>query len=319
MTDADLIGYALDLLDPDERAAVEARLEANPAAAAELDRVRAALLPLEADREDDRPPPALATRTVARLASYLVADAPVPDAPRPPTSRPRSYPSADPPEPRYVGGRFRVDLVVAAGIGLVAVGLLLSFVNRARYASEVAACQNNLRVLHRGLAGYADTHAGRFPQVGTDPYPTAGTFVKALADAGQYPPGFYPTCPAAPRPVPGAATEPPASPVAYAYPLGHRTPEGIILGLWRSTDPADENDLLPAAADYPVSAAAPGGGPASPHRWGHNVLYVGGNVRFATVSTVGVDGDDIYRNRLGQVAAGVTRVDAVLGRAGDRP
>ena len=34
---------------------------------------------------------------------------------------------------------------------------------------------------------------------------------------------------------------------------------------------------------------------------------------------VGVDGDDIYRNQLGQVAAGVTRVDAVLGRAGDRP
>lgn len=209
--------------------------------------------------------------------------------------------------------------MVAAGISLVAVGLVLSFVNRARYASELAACQNNLRVLHQGLDGYADTHAGRFPQVGTDPYPTAGTFVKALADAGQYPAGFYPTCPAAPRPVPAAAAEPPVSPVAYAYPLGHRTPEGVVLGLGRSTDPTGENDLLPVAADYPMSAAAPGTGPTSPHRWGHNVLYVGGNVRFANVSTVGVDGDDIYRNQLGQVAAGVTRVDAVLGRAGDRP
>jgi hypothetical protein len=48
-------------------------------------------------------------------------------------------------------------------------------------------------------------------------------------------------------------------------------------------------------------------------------LFAGGNVRFATTATVGVNGDDIYRNQRGVVAAGVHRADAVLGVAGDRP
>ncbi|MDB5310716.1 MAG: hypothetical protein JWO38_4918 [Gemmataceae bacterium] len=336
MTDEDFIGYALDLLDPDERAAVDAHLTANPGAAAQFDLIRAALAPLEADREDDPPPPALATRTVARLAACLVAEGTRPAEPTPVDDVLRSVPSlsvspptpthrpvpTDGPESRAVGGRFRADLVVAAGIGLVAVGLALSFVNRARHANDLLACQNNMQTLHQGLTGYADAHAGRFPQVGVEGYPTAGSFVSALVDAGQCPPGFHPICPAAPRPDPTdvpTGLSAPVTPVAYAYPLGHRAPGGAVLGVWRSADPADENDLIPIAADYPTAAASPGSGPTSPHGWGHNVLYIGGNVRFATTSAVGVNGDDIYRNQFGQVAAGVDRSDAVLGRAQDRP
>src|SRR4051794_40917987 len=64
MTDEDLIGYALGLLDPAERAAVEAGVAADPDAAARLDRVKRAFAPLEPDRGDDDPPPGLALRTI---------------------------------------------------------------------------------------------------------------------------------------------------------------------------------------------------------------------------------------------------------------
>lgn len=319
MTHDDHIGYALDLLDADERIAMEARFAAHPEAAALQESVRAALALLELARDEIVPPSGLATRTIGRLAAELVETEP--RTPGEPLAKPsglepiRRSVSREGADSRSVGGRFRLDLIVAVGIGLFAVGLGLSFVNRARQSSEVMACQNNLRMLHQGLSGYADTHGGRFPQVGTEAYPTADTFVQALKDAGQCPPGFHAVCPVAARPDSAHAVQP----VSYAYSLGHRAPNNAILGQWRSTDSAAENDLIPLSADYPVASAAPGGGPTSGHRYGHNVLFMNGNVRFATVATVGVDGDDIYRNQYGAVAAGVSRVDTVLGRAGDMP
>jgi len=300
MTHDDYIGYALNLLEPSERDAVAAHLAANPDAAALVNRLQAALSPFETDHGIN-PPANLASRTVARLASILVDEPTVPSA--------ALVASVDRPETKQVGGRFRFDLIVAVGIGFLVLGLALSFVNRARTASDVLACQNNLRTLHAGLTGYADTHAGRFPQVGTEAYPTADSFVQALTDSGQCPPGFHANCPAAPA----------AAHVSYAYALGHRTSNNMVQGQWRSADGASENDLIPISADYPAADVAPAGGLTSGHQAGHNVLYVGGHVRYATVATVGVNGDDIYRNHFGAVAAGINRTDTVLGRNGDIP
>lgn len=301
MTDDDHIGYALDLLEPAEREAMAARIATDSRAAAMLARVQAALAPLEADREIPLPAE-LANRTIARLASQLVIEGPT----VPSTSL---VASVDRPETRLVGGRFRFDLIVAAGIGFLALGLALSFVNRARSAQELLICQNNLRTLHSGLTAYADTNGGRFPQVGTEAYPTADSFVKALNDAGQCPPGFHANCPAAPDSVH----------VSYTYPLGHRTSGNLVQGAWRVPAGDAENDLIPISADFPAPGSAPGYGPVSGHRVGHNVLFVGGHVRFATSANVGINGDDIYRNQLGAVAAGISRVDSVLGRTGDVP
>jgi hypothetical protein len=320
MTDEDFIGYLMNLLGPDERAGVEAYLAAHPAAAARVERLRAALAPLEADREPDPPRDGLAFRTIGRLAAYLVEHEPRPpaapsraaehDADTAPELEPlrparRAAPPTDP-EARFVGGRFRAELFVAAGIGLVALGLVLSGVNRARHQQQVAACQNNLQVLYRGLSGYSEIHDKKFPQVGVEGRPTAGTYVAALADAGQLPQGFALTCPADPT-------------IGYAYTLGYRDAAGELVGLRRSDDPGADNDLIPISADYPSAQACPGSGPASPHRRVMNVLFVGGNVRPTYTALVGPGGDDIYRNRHGQVSAGVDRADAVLGRAGDRP
>src|SRR5262249_23764719 len=160
---------------------------------------------------------------------------------------------------------------------------------------------------------YADTHDGRFPQVGVGPYTTAGTFTAPLAETGQLPPGFTPTCPAGRRPSePGAAP----APAPYTYTLGYRGPHGELLGPCRP-EPGGENDLLPIAADSPAADAVPCQGPVSPHGRGQFVLYVGGQVRFATTAQAGLNGDHIYQNFNGQVAAGLERSDTVLGRAGD--
>jgi prepilin-type processing-associated H-X9-DG protein len=156
-------------------------------------------------------------------------------------------------------------------------------------------------------------HADRFPQVGTEAYPVAGSFVAALADAGQVPPGFRPACPAAGgTPVADARAVPPSA-VGYAYTLGHRGPGGTVQCLHRTHAAGEENDLLPVCADVPAATTV------APHAHGQNVLFAGGHVRFATVPTVGVNGDDIYLNLFGRVAAGVDRADAVLGVGADRP
>ncbi len=319
----DLPGYHLDLLDPAERAAVAARVASDPDAAARLARLRAAFPPLAADAAPE-PPPGLALRTLARVAEYVVATEPQ----RPMTTTPvdviaadvapervgpRRLPVTDRPEARTLGGRFRLELVVAAGIGMFGVGLAATFITKARQHSDTVACQANLMTLNQGLSGYADANAGRFPQVGTDSHPVAGSFVAALAEAGQVPPGFRPACPAAGGTPVADARAVPTTSVGYAYTLGHRGADGLVLGPRRAARSDEENDLIPVCADIPVGTAG------APHAHGQNVLFAGGNVRFTTIPTVGINGDDIYRNNLGRVAAGLDRVDAVLGVGSDRP
>lgn len=346
MPDEDLIGYLFDLLDPNERAAVAARVNADPELATRLEQLRAASAPMLAVMEverDDPPaaPPGLAMRTIAKVAAHIVEHEPRQPEPEPaesavaaflrefaadtsaemefgsgtrakqPTSTRRPAPPAsDGPEFRS-GFRFRADLLVAACIAFVGIGLVLSGVAKARYESRVAACQNSLRTLHSGLAGYADTDSqGRYPQIGTAALPTADTFAASLADLGYLPADYKPGCPA------GDGCP------AYTYTLGFRGPNDELIGLRRPMDsagPGQENDLMPISADCPSSSAAPGAGPVSPHGRCMNVLFVGGNVRLTTSPNIGPRGDDIYRNVYGQVAAGANQGDAVLGRPGDRP
>lgn len=343
MADEELIGYLFDLLDPDDRAAVAARLEADPEVAARLDRLRMDAAPMlsvmEAEREEPpEPPPGLAVRAVAAVARHVVAHEPreagvetaqaavaaflrqYTDAPRelnfdhgtrakPSRCEPRPAPPVDRPEFRS-GARLRADVLVAACIAFVGFGLVLSGVAKARHDSRVTACQNSMRTLYGGLAGYADSDPqGRYPQIGTPTHPTAETFAASLADLGYLPAGYTPACPAAPGPAP------------YAYTLGFRGPNDELLGLRRPTDgsASEEGELMPVAADYPSGSAAPGDGPLSPHGRSMNVLFVGGNVRLTTRAEVGPGGDHIYCNVDGRVQRGANSRDAVLGRPGDRP
>lgn len=346
MSDEDLIGYLFDLLDPNDRAAVAACVDADTEVAARLERLRAAAAPVlataEAERDDPpEPQPGLAVRAIAKVAQYVVEHEPRASEPeRPETAMSaflRGYnsdapvefefepgtrakvpgataapapPASDGPDPQP-GRRFRADLIVAAGIAFLGLGLVFSGIAKARQQQRVYACQNSLRTLHTGLAGYADSDPqSRYPQIGTAAYPTADTFAASLTDLGHLPAGYRPGCPAS------------ADYAAYAYTLGFRGPNDELVGLRRSNaaSPAgDEYDLMPISADFPTASAAPCAGPLSPHAGCMNVLFVGGNVRLTTSPFVGPGGDDIYRNVYNVVGAGANRSDAVLGRPGDRP
>ena len=308
-----LLGYVLDALDPADTAAVEAHLRAHPGDTAKLDRLRRVLAPLAADRDGYDPPPGLAAATLARVAAL-------------PPVVPAAWPKAPADAPVFAGRR-RAEAVIAAGIAVLAFGMVLGGVQKVRRDNQLAACQNNLRAMYQGLTDYADVHNGRYPRVGGPDAPTAGSFVSTLVAAGQCPADLKLVCPATPDPAPEAVDfhpDPFAPPgpdvvrhVGYAYTLGYRGPAGGLLGLRRDDGPG--GDQIPVAADLPALPVAPSAGPVSPHGRGQNVLFTDGRVQFFTQATVGPAGDDIYRNDAGRVRAGLHPLDASLGRATDEP
>jgi prepilin-type processing-associated H-X9-DG protein len=312
--DHDLIGYLLQIDDPDARAQVEAALRDDPDLARRLAALTVAVDPLEADRAIPEPPPGLVTRTIGRVAQHVVETngAPSSAVDGPPVGEmlARMTPerlrqlvevmdrSAGPPSRR------RPDVFVVASLAVLALGLLLAAVPYWRHRQNVAACQNQMRDFHLALNTYSETHEGRFPQVGDAAHPTAGSFMPLLREAGVLPAKGNLACPAAD-----------SSAAVYAYTLGYRDQSGELHGLRRDPN-APTNDLLPILADRPPAARV-GAGPD--HQTGQNVLFVGGHVAFCTSTNVGVNGDEIYRNWNSKVAAGLHPFDTALGYDTDVP
>lgn len=332
-----LIGYALKALPPAETAEVERLLAADPCAEKKLARVRGLLEPLAADPAPE-PPPGLAVAAIARLAAHLVDHKlPVEDPPPPPTEElppavvgsdlhpilgesavtfeelpvvPAPPVPAAPPRRPFFLSRW-VELGLVASIAFLAVGLATTGIMKARHASQVEACKNQMMVLHGGLSGYADAHQDQFPKVGTPTAPTAGAFINELVAGGQLPASVKAVCPSE-APADGDLTR-----VSYVYTLGYQS-HGQLLGIRRRVEGVSD-ELTPLLADLPTPSASPSDGPVSPHGRGQNILYGDGHVRYSLFATVGPDGDDIYRNDEGRVRAGLHRLDASLGRATDVP
>lgn len=235
------------------------------------------------------------------------------------------------PRQRFLPGWLRPDLVVAVGIGILAAGLVVVGIDRSRDFYRFSACQGNLSRLYQALVTYSDTHEGEFPKIDAERYPTAGHFTAALKEAEYNPtkfgfswhdPGFREPDACLLEALRNGWHEEVPSRVQYAYSLGYRTADGQLHGLRRHGADAS-SDLLPIAADFPWRDSSH---PAtlseelySPHRRGHNVLYVGGHVRTGKTPHMGLDDDDIYHNQAGQPRAGLHSQDAVLGRPNDRP
>jgi hypothetical protein len=308
-----LIGFLLEALDSEQQQAVAARLDADPALRARLEVLRNMLAPLALDDESPEPPRGLAASTLSRIAEY----------------RSRSLPQAPVVTPYQRDTRNRrsfrrADAVVAALLLILIVPLVITGVARGwRDHAQRAACANNLRELGGALQRYADHHDGRFPQLHpAGPQSFAGSFIPVLHESGALTPDAPVVCPGdgtPPRTLPSLAAledlywhQPEAFAAAirdlggsYAYAMGYQE-NGQLHGPNRGDD-----EHTPILADR-LPPAAVGNSPNHGGA-GQNVLYIGGNVAWCTLRTVGVNADDIYLNRRAEVRAGVCREDAVLG------
>jgi hypothetical protein len=320
MTQEHLVEYLLNTLDPTTRRAVEAYLRTHPDAAARVEQLRQTLAPWDAGAEALAPPPDLVRRTLERVAGRRAG--PLPAAPRRFTW-----------EVGGSGRRFRrADLAVAAAVLLLVGGLVAAWLPGARARANELACQNQMRVVWHALEQYSEApqNHGEFPRVEANgPRSVAGAFVPMLQDAGYLPPDVSLVCsatgePAGPRPslheleqlyrdqpdtfksVAGTLAG------TYAYTLGYGDANGTLVGLGR-----ESGDYLPLLADAPPPAAT---GLSLNHGGrGQNVLYIGGNVRWCTQRSVGVNGDDIYLNQDGKLRTGRNWGDTVLAPSGATP
>jgi hypothetical protein len=321
-----LVGYLLKALDLDTQREVEGYLRGNPEAQRRLELLRQALEPLAADREEIAPPSGLRIRTLARVAEYRCRD--LPPAPSPPPMR------TTVPGPSWWR---RVDVLVAASLLFICVGLLLPWLAHAHHVRDIVACKANLSLLHKALIAYSDQHNQELPRVEEmPPQNFAGVFVPVLYDEG-YLRGVTMDCPATGHRAPTPVTVKYLKDLyvrdrreferyvrdlggCYAYSLGYRDRGGQLQGVRCGAD--QKNDLLPIMADRPPfdRGDAPDLLEANSENHGgdgQNVLHLGGDVSFYKTRYT-QRGDDIYLNNKGCLEPGENNLDAVLAASGVR-
>jgi prepilin-type processing-associated H-X9-DG protein len=319
VTDGDLLGYLLDALEAGERKRVAVALEHNDPLRARLEEQQQALEPLAADRDHTEPPPGLAVRTLACIAAHSYHE--LPRAP----ALPRTTPSPGRPFWR------RADVLVAATVLLTVVGFALTRIYVARQDAALISCQANLRTYGQALFVYRDRNGNQFPNITTvnAPAKAAGLVFPVLIKAQALPRDANVHCPGKgpPRPVKWTLEELQrmdpdefqryahelAPTYAYAFPYQ----SGSQVVGWRY-DPDKPNAFIPIMADSPLDDATAGNSLNHGGK-GQNVLFLDGHVKFCTTRTAGVEGDDIYVNKLKKVMPGIDWKDSVLGNCAATP
>jgi len=313
--DDNRVGYLLGSLDDAEMRQIEKTLHGSPAAQRQLALLKKALRPLAADRDESAPPDGLAERTIAKIANE--GGWHLPQAPRD---------SETPASPRS-GWRRRADVLVAATLLILALGVASPLLYRWGRQRGTLECQENLRQFFVGLTTYRDQH-GAYPDLTREsPRNVAGVVVPVLADAGVLPVSFSVRCPdvgpqlgcilslAQVRTMPEEdfQTQAPNLALCYAFALGYRDPAGSYHGPWQAP-----GSTWPILADRPPSDGTPGNSP-NHGGTGQNVLFLDGHCQFVPQRTVGDPADDIFRNNEQRVAAGIGANDIVLGYSSARP
>jgi hypothetical protein len=315
-----LLGHLLGVLEDEERTEVEAQLGSDPECRKELALLRKQLEPLAALRQDFQPPPGLAERTCRLVAQHRAAPTP---------AKGRLRPEVAPPS--WVGRMSRLDMTMAATV-LVAAGLLIfPAIQHSRFRAHLAACQDNLRELGTSLNQYSQTHGGYFPRVPTQGnLAAAGIYAPVLAQNGLLTEVNRVVCPEsnlAARmqgfrvPTYGELQlAPPAKIVDLRPTMGGSY--GYNLGYMRNNEYQPTKNLY--RDNFAIMSDAPN--PNAVHLQsanhggrGQNVLFENGNVQFLTTTTPLGSNDDIFTNDDGQVAAGRSANDAVLGGSSTAP
>jgi hypothetical protein len=330
MLEENLVGYVLKALEPDEQRQVERALQNDPKLRRQVELIEQSLLPLSADSEHPKPPVDLRYRVLAQVAEDRLA-----------------HPSLRLKAPPIYSDRFgkswwrRADVLVAALLLIIIGPLAAPAISYAKQRYQITQCQNNLRSFHTALMAYTGLHEGRLPRVDKEPPRNmAGVVVPILYHEGLAQ-GLHLRCPSTPSAdVPlhsleeldaaytnsGESFNHLANQLSggYAYSMGYQDASGHLHGL-RVDNILNDNDLIPVMSDRPAFNQTKGVFAAStPNSLNHegkgqNVLYLGGAVRFVTSPRIGAYGDDIYLNEQNRIAAGLHRLDAVLGASDFKP
>jgi prepilin-type processing-associated H-X9-DG protein len=332
--DENLVGYLLKSLDPEAQRQVEQYLRTTPDAQRRLDLLRRALQPLAADADTEEPPPGLWIRTLGHIAYDQCRRRDAEPVNSQPATRPLPRAPWSSSETETRSWWRRADVLVAAVVLFAALGLGVTFLPGMWQRQQIYACQNNLRRFGTALAAYSMHHDHAFPKVEAEPpHNVAGIFVPILRENGLLPGEVTVSCPA------NGNRPPPTESLAdldelcqhqpsqfrevvrrlagcYAYTLGYGDLPANHHGLRD-----DDGDGLPLLADRPDYTDGRLGTGNSPNHGGlgQNVLYIDGHVRFSTNRKAGVNEDDIYVNQHGEVAAGRSRLDSVLGASAATP
>jgi hypothetical protein len=316
-SDALLVGYLLGSLEPEEEAAVRAALQRDPALRERLAQLAARLHELGMDRRPPlvEPPHGLADRTCQKIVGYDAAGW-------------RQRVAAACAAPRERTFRWSDGIALAAVI-LAAVSLALPALALSRYQSQVALCQNQLRLIGLGLHCYSDAAPDHsFPGPEPSGNRAVAGIVAPLLVSHQvaYPRMFL--CPASPVQrraftVPSLAEVDRAGGQQlralhremggdYGYNLGY-------LEAGRLVRPRNlRRSYYIVVADAP-SNLQPRRVSANHRPRGQNVLYEDGHVQFLCLPQAHLWIDDPFHNREGWIAAGVDQEDAVLGVSWDPP
>ncbi|MBI3411820.1 MAG: DUF1559 domain-containing protein [Planctomycetes bacterium] len=312
--DAQLLGFLVGGLEEKELRQVEADLEAHPERRLRLDKLRLALDPLAADKDEPAPPRGLAVRTIALIAEHSCRQ--LPRAPA--TSRQSGG-----------GGRTwwrRADVLVAACLLLTFLGLGIPAVVRMRAGAARVECQNNLRTFGFALQNYHELR-GHYPNIAEEaPHNVAGMVIPILADAGVLKDTASIRCAGngahlansltldEARAIPPENLDDRRLTPSYAFSLGFKDDTGYHPPCQCEGQPAN---LVALMSDGPPLNAGAGNSPN--HRGdGQNVLFIDGSVGYYKTRNVGFD-NDIFTNKAKQVAAGLDCLDIVLGRSLARP
>jgi hypothetical protein len=313
-----LLGYVLGALDQHEVVAAEELLLLRPELHDELDRLRELLDPLDDIPNDEEPPANLAERTCNLVEFH---------ARREDESLPLEPTTQSPARSIVLTGEgspwSSMDMFVAIGICLTLAFLFFPALAASRDQARTMQCQNQLSHLGLALNMYYDRF-GTYPAIPADgDLSFAGIFASSLRQTGLLEDDTDLLCPASPMAEsferwsgvhtveeysdPNSKvnlTELRQSGGSYAY----------CLGVFD-----DGQYGTPEQNDRPTFALLGDGSWTNRDgRYGHgkngqNLLYLDGSVRW--VHTVGLDylPDHPYRNLRGQVSAGLTPDDAVLG------
>jgi hypothetical protein len=322
-----LIGYLLDALDEGEARAVEAAL-ADPAQAGglrrDLELLRGAVAPLARDRATLPAPAGLAARTLAFVSSQVAAESET--VPLRPEAGPKMSPAR---ESAPAGSRVWLDRFLLAASALAACILVVPLVSDAIIESRARRVERNLQRVSGALQGYAESHRVYPTPPDGGPLSRAGLFAptlvsehRILADDGLLVVPDSELARSGSFRVPSreeleAAVGTPRFDELvrimggdFGYTLGHRSADGRL----------QPNTNL-RRASHPILADAPAEccEKSNNHPDGfHYILFEDGHFERRHADFLHRDAH-LYRNRAGQVAAGVDPDDSAIGASHHQP